>query len=246
MLQRGNVAGDAPFSCCREFMMQTKFVIFAGIFGVITGLSFSTNQNILLSIGTALVAATFGLVAYFSKDKKDKQIEEIHKATTTKVQKEVMSQEEQNKIIALIREICHSKYNLRNREIGIKFQSILSDYSSRGFDLLPGSANSDITDLYVIEISAFSDILSETMVELLNSVKFKIDPKPFIDLSNEMISQKFSELEKLHCNFVNHYFQTVPENISTAMKESFKKQAEYELSLNISKISSQIELKNMA
>lgn len=62
--------------------MQTKFVILASIFGVITGLSFSTNQNILLSVGTALVASAFGLAAYFSKDKKDKQIEEIHTITT--------------------------------------------------------------------------------------------------------------------------------------------------------------------
>lgn len=62
--------------------MQTKFLILAGVFGVITGLSFSTNQNILLSIGTALIAAILGLAALLSKDKKDKQIEEIHTITT--------------------------------------------------------------------------------------------------------------------------------------------------------------------
>ena len=62
--------------------MQTKFVILASIFGVITGLSFSTNQNVLLSVGTALVASVFSLAAYFSKDKKDKQIEEIHNFAT--------------------------------------------------------------------------------------------------------------------------------------------------------------------
>jgi len=63
--------------------VQTKFVILASIFGVITGLCFSTNQNILLSVGTALIASTFGLVAYFSKDKKDKQIEEMHSEITS-------------------------------------------------------------------------------------------------------------------------------------------------------------------
>jgi hypothetical protein len=58
--------------------MQTRFIILSSIFGLISALSFSTNQNILLSIITALIAAAFGLAAYFAKDKKDNQIEEIH------------------------------------------------------------------------------------------------------------------------------------------------------------------------
>jgi hypothetical protein len=62
--------------------VQTKFLILAGVFGVITGLCFSTNQNILLSVGTALISAFLGLSALLSKDKKDKQIEEIHTITT--------------------------------------------------------------------------------------------------------------------------------------------------------------------
>ena len=66
--------------------MQTRYTIFMSIFGIISGLCFSTNQNILLSVTTALIAAIFGLAAYFSKDKKDKQIEEIHKVATTKLE----------------------------------------------------------------------------------------------------------------------------------------------------------------
>lgn len=214
------------------------------VFGIISALCFSTNQNLIISIITALIAAVFGLLAYFTRDKKDKQIEEIYQATI-KPQKKVLPPEEQGKLIVLIRDICYAKYNLRNRDLYDKFQSILIGYSSRGFELLPGLANSDIIDLYVKEIRAFSDILTDVMIDMLDSEKFKIDSQPFIDLSRKMISQKFYELEKLHCDFVDHYFQAVPENISTAMKASFKKQAEYELNTNISKISSQIELKNM-
>lgn len=62
--------------------MQTKFVIFMSIFGIISALCFSTNQNILLSIITTLIAVAFGLTAYFARDKKDKQIEEIHSEIT--------------------------------------------------------------------------------------------------------------------------------------------------------------------
>lgn len=65
--------------------MQTKSILFMSIFGIISGLCFSTNQNVLLSVTTALIAAIFGLAAYFSKDKKDKQIEDIHDITTTKL-----------------------------------------------------------------------------------------------------------------------------------------------------------------
>jgi len=62
--------------------VQTKFVILASIFGVISALSFSTNQNILLSLSAALIASALYLAAYLSKDKKDEQIEEIHRITT--------------------------------------------------------------------------------------------------------------------------------------------------------------------
>ncbi|MDD2319349.1 MAG: hypothetical protein PHO83_04780 [Geobacteraceae bacterium] len=72
--------------------MQTKLVILASIFGVISALSFSTNQNILLSLFTGLIASTLFLLAYFSKDKKDKQIEEIHATVTTKTKSEVSVQ----------------------------------------------------------------------------------------------------------------------------------------------------------
>jgi hypothetical protein len=79
--------------------MQTKFLILAGVFGVITGLSFSTNQNILLSIGTALIAAIFGLSAFLSKDKKDKQIEEIHQMVTTPLKPETVEEPEPTKSV---------------------------------------------------------------------------------------------------------------------------------------------------
>jgi hypothetical protein len=216
--------------------MSTRIAILAGM------------VNIFISLFTwhptaSLAFKTLGIVCFISAYTLNR-IEE-KKKLKEQTQKE-LSTEELNKLIALIREICRSKYNLRYREIDTKFQSILSGYASRGFDLLPGTANRDITDLYVKEICAFSDIVSETMIETLNSVKFKIDPQLFIGLSREIISQKFCEFEKLHGNFVIHHFQTVPKDISTAMKEFFKKQAGNEFDLNISKIASQIELKNMA
>ena len=62
--------------------MQTKLVILASVTGGISALSFSTNQNILLSLSTALVASALYLPAYLTKDKKDKQIEEIHTIAT--------------------------------------------------------------------------------------------------------------------------------------------------------------------
>lgn len=75
--------------------MQTKFVILASIFGVISALSFSTNQSILLSLSTALIASSLYLAAYLSKDKKDRQIEEIHQLATaeSKSEKEISKPE---------------------------------------------------------------------------------------------------------------------------------------------------------
>jgi len=75
--------------------VQTKFVILASIFGVISALSFSTNQSILLSLSTALIASALYLAAYLSKDKKDKQIEEIHQLATaeSKSEKEITKPE---------------------------------------------------------------------------------------------------------------------------------------------------------
>lgn len=66
--------------------MQTTFVILASIFGLISAISFSTNQNILLSLSTGLVAAVLYLAAFLSRDKKDKQIEEIHSKITSRNQ----------------------------------------------------------------------------------------------------------------------------------------------------------------
>lgn len=62
--------------------MQTKLVILASVTGGVSALSFSTSQNTLLSLSTALIASVLYLAAFLSKDKKDKQIEEIHQTTT--------------------------------------------------------------------------------------------------------------------------------------------------------------------
>jgi hypothetical protein len=87
--------------------VQTKLTILFGIFGGISALSFSTNQSILLSIGMALVASIFGLFAYLSRDKKDKQIEEIHTVVTRKTENKSISEkpktidENQMKILSI-------------------------------------------------------------------------------------------------------------------------------------------------
>lgn len=93
--------------------MQTKLVILASVTGGISALSFSTNQNALLSLSTALIASVLYLAAFLSKDKKDKQIEEIHQSTT-----ELRSQNEINKPelaidpIPVSEEFLESKHNL--------------------------------------------------------------------------------------------------------------------------------------
>lgn len=76
--------------------MQTKLVILASIFGVISALCFSTNQNILLSLSSGLFASALFLAAYFSKDKKDRQIEEIHTITTNNNKTEQVSSSDYN------------------------------------------------------------------------------------------------------------------------------------------------------
>lgn len=154
-----------------------------------------------------------------------------------------ISPELQNRLIVLIKGYCNSSYNLNNNELYDKFSSILDSYAMRGFDILPGMTNADVSKLYIKEIHSFSEILADTISEILSSEKFNINPQPFIELTSEMISHKCAEIEALHCNFVNHYFQTVPNEFSNAMKDSFKKQAEHEMNLNILKISSQIEMK---
>jgi len=129
--------------------VQTKFVILMSIFGVVSALSFSTNQNLLLSIITALIAAVFGLVAYFARDKKDKQIEEIHSEITNNNQKKPT--ETSTAIIESYMETAH-KIEAETYNKGVV--SINQNMADRGI-WSSGIAVMNIRDLKLTHIKTF-------------------------------------------------------------------------------------------
>jgi hypothetical protein len=135
--------------------VQTKFVIFMSIFGIISALCFSTNQNFLLSIITALIAAAFGLAAYFARDKKDKQIEEIHAEITNSNKSKPT--ETSTKIIESYMETAHKIEN-DNYIKGVV--SINNNMAARGI-YNSGIAVMNIRDLKLTHIKSFIDSCME-------------------------------------------------------------------------------------
>lgn len=191
-------------------------------------LSYLKNKSLVLAV-KALVGVTVCLLPYYFLQKSQKKVNPLI----------------QDNIIKLAKENCHAKYNLRKNELRTKFDSIISDYAARGFPLLPGMANKDISDLYLNELRAFSEILTDAMFEVFNSAQNKIEHQPFIELSRKLIMQEAAELETSHSSFLNQYFKSINDQHLKIMKESFREQINHEATLNISKISSQIEIKFM-
>jgi len=221
--------------------MQSKFVILMSIFGVVSALSFSTNQNVLLSVITALVASAFGIAAYFSKDKKDKQIEELHRIATSEIkpEKEAIAPEKQEELIALIKESCDSKFNLRNTYRNDKIDSLLTACASRGFTMPEGSVYGGALNLYINELQLFSDTVSDAIMEALNSEKFIVPTQPFVSLLKDIIWSKSKELGVLYYKFVDKYPHPMKKQQQLSAFAAFDKEA----SLLIAKVTAQIKLK---
>jgi len=159
-----------------------------------------------------------------------------------------ISPEKQEKLIALIKDKCNAEYRLRHNELSARIQHILTDYSSRGFDILPGSAFAQIADLYLKELCAYSDILLITISDILYMDRFKLKTEVLTLLTQEMVLHKSDEFNSYYCSFIDHHSQFIqgpPSSVMDFTKTSFKTQINLEARLNLSKISSQIELKNI-
>ena len=160
-----------------------------------------------------------------------------------------ISPAKQEKLLNLIKESCNSKYPLRNNELSAEFQSINAEYASRGFDFLPGPGLGQFADLYIKELYAYTDILLDTILETLDSGKFKLKTESLVLLSQEMILNKANEFNSYFCNLVDHhskFCQGPQPDILIGTKTSFTTRISKEAALNISKLSSQIELKNIS
>lgn len=219
--------------------MSARIALLAGIVNVFISL-FAWHET------ASLAFKILGIISFISayilnRIKEKKKLKEQDKNE--------LSPEDQEKLLALIKDNCDSKHRLRNNELSSKFQSITTGYSSRGFDTLPGMAFGEFADLYIKELYAYSDILADTILEILNSDKLKLSIEPLKLLAQEMIQNKANEFNSYFCSLVDHHskFHQGPQpDIMIGTKTSFTNRIDKEAVLNISKISTQLDLKNMA
>ena len=119
-------------------------------------LSYLKNKSLVLGV-KALVGAIVCLLPYYVLQRVKK-----------------ISPKTLEKLLSFTEENCDSKYNLRANEVYKQFNSIIGGYASSGFPSLPGMANRDVSELYLNELRAFSEILTESILEVLNSEKNKL------------------------------------------------------------------------
>jgi len=142
--------------------VQTSFVILASIFGLISALSFSTNQNLLLSLSAGLVASVLYLAAFLSRDKKDKQIEEIHSITTNNNQNKPTKTS-----TAIIESYMETAHKIEAETYNKGVVSINNNMAARGI-YNSGIAVMNIRDLKLTHIKTFVDNCLEYVARTQN------------------------------------------------------------------------------
>lgn len=172
--------------------MSTRIALLAGIVNVFISL-FAWHET------ASLAFKILGIISFISAYILNR-IEE--KKKLKEQNKNELSPEKQEKLLDLIKDSCNSKYPLRNNELSAKFQSINAEYSSRGFDFLPGPGLGQFADLYIKELYAYTDILLDTILETLDSGKFKLKTESLVLLSQEMILNKANEFNSYFCSLV--------------------------------------------
>ena len=172
--------------------MSARIALLAGIINVLISI-FTWHQT------ASLAFKILGVISFVSAYILNR-IEEKKKLKDQN--KNELSPEDQEKLLALIKNNCNSKHLLRNNDLSNKFQAITSKYSSRGFDTLPGMAFGEYADLYIKELYAYSDILSDTISEILNSDKLKLDIEHLKLLAQEMIQNKTDEYNSYFCKLI--------------------------------------------
>ena len=153
-----------------------------------------------------------------------------------------ISKKKQKEILDLIKHNTNAKYDLRIAEREAKIESILEDCGARGFTLPQGFTAGDTADLYKSELHIFSELLSSTISEIMQSDNLKMPPLPLIALVEEMIMAKTTEFSSLYIDFIDHYFRSLEKDHKDVIKRDSNAILENDAKLLIVKLSTAIQI----
>ncbi len=189
-------------------------------------LAYPTNKWLLLAAKSSIGVLVLALPYY------------IYQKTMAHI-----SPKKQQEILDLIKNNTAAKYDLRIAERDANIETILENCGSRGFTLPQGFVAGDTADLYKKELHAFSEILSSTMSEIVQSDSLRMPSMPLASLAEEMISNKAKEFASLYADFMDHYFRFLENNERTEIKNEYYAEIENEAKLITTRISTAIQIK---
>ena len=142
-----------------------------------------------------------------------------------------------------ITEKINAQYELHKRNTLIaQFDKTMNREANRGFEFPTSMLAADIAKLYINEISIFSRLLEEAIIDIISDVNILKDSQYWIKYIENSFSKQNIYVKKAYSQFIKDYYRNVEKERVYAVVDFFASSADVETELHLKKLISTFKL----